>query len=265
MVLLRLFVAFWAAEIMEEKKPLADGVVAPLSAVGVRGARVILDSLLGTMLDDAARPRLCAIMLPEALASSGSVGGSDDWLRFGDGLGCLGSVGVGGVFTMTGVALSLAGGVRGGASVLRPLERRRKRSVGAILAAASASSTDWLRAGLVEAPFGFVPASGDGSSGLAATAPVRSGLGLTVPVELFFDLKTSLKRPTGDDGRPALESGSARLLLLDFNFSPFGGSGVSARSPWIVADRGGGVGAGCDAGWTSGRFSAWTIGDDVVK
>ncbi len=66
MVLLRLFVAFWAAEIMEEKKLLADGVVGPFSGVGVSGASVMLDSLLGPKgpkVPEPDLPLLCEIIV----------------------------------------------------------------------------------------------------------------------------------------------------------------------------------------------------------
>lgn len=149
-VLLRVLAAFCAADIIDVKKPevAPDGVVAPLSGVGVRGADVIFDSLLGPSVADPALPLLWAIMLPvgdelmvvlagepPALAGELLAGESliAEWLE---------SVGVGGVFTITGVPFSAVGGVRGGlvVSIFWPRERRRNRSVGAVFDVSGASA-----------------------------------------------------------------------------------------------------------------------------
>lgn len=133
--MLKLFVAFWAAEMTEEKKPLAEGVLGPLgpfSGVGVRGARVKLESLLGTSEAEPARLRRCASMLllselgeeppepkpwlwlPESRDEAAAVCGRVTVVV----LRKLGSVGVGGVLTMTGGEFSaVAGGVSGRARV----------------------------------------------------------------------------------------------------------------------------------------------------
>ena len=139
-VLLRLLVAVWAADIMEEKKPAAEGVVGPFSGMGDRGAAVMLDSLLGPALADPALDLRVimllggddALDLVVAAATGESAEGAGGWE-----VECLGSVGVGGVLTMTGVPFSAVGGVRGGrvVSMLCPLESRRKRSDGVAFAA----------------------------------------------------------------------------------------------------------------------------------
>lgn len=52
MLLLKVFAAFCAAENTVEKKPPDPGVIEPFSGVGVKGADVILDNLLGPRVAD---------------------------------------------------------------------------------------------------------------------------------------------------------------------------------------------------------------------
>ena len=62
MLLLRVLAAFWAADIMDEKNPdaaLKPGVVGLPSNVGVLGAGMILDNLLGPREPEPALARLC--------------------------------------------------------------------------------------------------------------------------------------------------------------------------------------------------------------
>lgn len=119
--------AFCAAETQDEKNPLpwvtlrdsdlAEGVLAS-SIVGVRGAEMAFDSLLGWCTDpDSECPRRCDIMLPEGLtfiplASLDSVGDSE--FRTGDlGVGARESTGVGGVTVVRGAVDAALGGVCG--------------------------------------------------------------------------------------------------------------------------------------------------------
>jgi hypothetical protein len=134
-LVLMLFAAFCAADIMDEKKPpppappeLAVGVGtdSPLSRLGEGGTTVKLDSLLGPsgIASDLARRctfMLCAedetpldlvgepvlLLLHEFFESEEA---SPMRLR-------VGSVGVGGVFTMAGALVSRVGGVLGGLPV----------------------------------------------------------------------------------------------------------------------------------------------------
>jgi hypothetical protein len=55
MLLLKVFAAFCAAVKTVEKKPPDPGVVEPFSGVGVKGADVIFDSLLGPKVPDPER------------------------------------------------------------------------------------------------------------------------------------------------------------------------------------------------------------------
>lgn len=64
MLLLKVLAAFCAAEKTEEKKPL-PGVVEPFSGVGVNGADIMLESLLGPKVPDPDRTLRCDIMFPE--------------------------------------------------------------------------------------------------------------------------------------------------------------------------------------------------------
>jgi hypothetical protein len=120
--MLKELAAFCAADSIDEKKPDAGcalGVASPLSRVGVNGAETIFESLLGPMVTELDRLLRCALIAREeevpfvpapwpALPQKDLLSG-DDWP---DALAS--SVGVGGVFTMTGAGLSPLGGVRGG-------------------------------------------------------------------------------------------------------------------------------------------------------
>lgn len=70
MVVVNVLAAFWAAVIIEEKKPeLGDGAD-PFSGVGESGASVILDSLLGPMLPEPDLRRRPEI-IPDDCAATG--------------------------------------------------------------------------------------------------------------------------------------------------------------------------------------------------
>ena len=113
-VLLREFAAFWAAEIIDEKKLEAAGVeLADTSlAVGAGGGRVMLETLLGAMLvlDPERDGWVLVVMLPDdkvslsrgedcgpSAAAFGALLVGDVWVRGGTR-----SVGVAGVLTITG-------------------------------------------------------------------------------------------------------------------------------------------------------------------
>ncbi len=122
-VLVSVLAAFWAAEKTLEKNPDpgVNGAVVGFSGVGVRGASVVLESLLGPRIDaDPDRARRCAIVLPKdatgtlgaGLAKAGELSLAEPLCSLCP-LGEEKSVGVGGVFTIIGRADS-DGGVRGG-------------------------------------------------------------------------------------------------------------------------------------------------------
>ncbi len=98
---------------MDEKK-VAAGLPGetggPFSGVGVSGAGVMVESLLGPRVPEPALLLRWEIMVPGDDAS-----GLDRVLAVATRSGWLGSVGVGGVLTMTGVTVSADGGVWGGA------------------------------------------------------------------------------------------------------------------------------------------------------
>lgn len=116
MLLLSVLAAFCAAEKTEEKNPPVPGVVEPFSGVGVKGADVMFDNLLGPRVPDPDFNLRCEIMFPEGEVTTlefviiGSV--VDLSLLIGKS-GELESVGVGGVLTMMGATRSADGGVRG--------------------------------------------------------------------------------------------------------------------------------------------------------
>lgn len=108
-VLLKVLAAFCAAENMLEKNPAPGVGGAAFSGVGVRGADMILESLLGPML--VAEPDLallCEIMLPDAETTTLGLLRGECLLFRGDL-----STGVGGVLTIAGPGELDDGGVRG--------------------------------------------------------------------------------------------------------------------------------------------------------
>jgi hypothetical protein len=117
---LKVLAAFCAAENTDEKKPLGDcpgptvppGVLAS-SSVGVSGADIEFDSLLGGFVDE--RARRCDIMFPEGDTVTFGFGWDEPCLELptelvGD--AGLMSVGVGGVTSVVG-ASTVFGGVAG--------------------------------------------------------------------------------------------------------------------------------------------------------
>ena len=122
-MVLSVLAAFCAAENTEEKKPLGDwggtavppGVLAS-SMVGVKGARIELDSLLGGFV--AERARLCEIILPEGETTTSGFGcagpGLAPFFKLEADAGDKGraSVGVGGVTSVVGASIRF-GGVAG--------------------------------------------------------------------------------------------------------------------------------------------------------
>lgn len=179
-------------------------------------------------------------------------------------VGWLGSVGVGGVLTITGVPFSAVGGVRGGllVSTFWPRERRRNRSVGAVLEV-SGTSADWLKSVFSE-PFAFLL-----GSCLASDDDVvgrRSGLGLPVVLELaelFLVLKTSRNRPPGEtDLFDCWRGGASSVLPV---LSCGGGLRSSVASAGKVEDWG----EDSDGCWSdvceAEICSACTRGEFVVR
>lgn len=103
---MRVLAAFWAAENTVEKNPVCPGVVEPFSRVGVNGAEVIFESLLGPNVEEFVLARRCDIMLPDGdVTTLGLAGaGESTTILVGESVnrGRPGSVGVGGVLTMRG-------------------------------------------------------------------------------------------------------------------------------------------------------------------
>jgi hypothetical protein len=89
------------------------------SGVGVRGADVLLESLLGPNVVDADLTRRCDIIFPEGDVMTLGFEAAEPGVPRSEAGGKRGapeSVGVGGVFTMTGAG-SVRGGVRGRSTV----------------------------------------------------------------------------------------------------------------------------------------------------
>jgi hypothetical protein len=262
MLLLRVFAVLWTVDIIDEKKPDTAFPGDPgddgFSRVGVNGAWTIFESLLGPRVPEPALRR-CDIMFPFV----GDAFGCGDVVTevFLTGLpwkvGWLASVGVGGVFTITGVPLSFDGGVWGGleVSTLAPCERRRKRSEAAATLVLSLSTTEFT-----STPEAF----GDKSaSGADSWKEWRSGLGLPVADEPFF-LKTSRNRPTGDGERSVRDVDAVNPVLLVANVVGSKLSVLVLLTGNVEEDSGEvlrNVGRDCVSTWTA----AWTIGEFVVR
>jgi hypothetical protein len=118
MLVLNVLAAFCAAENTDEKNPpcgFVPGLVAGFSGVGVKGAEVMLDNLLGPRVADPDRIRRCDIILPEGEVTTfepAAATGEDVIISCAPAEDPV-SVGVGGVFTITGAVFSPAGGVWG--------------------------------------------------------------------------------------------------------------------------------------------------------
>lgn len=256
--------AFCAALKTDEKNPpcwATPGVVEPFSSVGVSGALMIFESLLGPSADDVDLTRRCDIMLPEGettISIRGGTTGSEMPRSRAVGNRAAVSVGVGGVFVIKGADLS-PGGVRGvvvliGCGVL-PVR---------------------ARSGEDDAESGVVCLSGNIAPILDATLPRRP----STPPELL-----SLKLPPNP---PALRSGLVLGLfpLRGLNAAasrPAGDGDLLAGSPaaatsvveeleadTVFGRRGNveafGVLSTCASGTTaSGSVNAFTRGDDVVR
>jgi hypothetical protein len=222
---------------MDEKNPeaaLAEGELSgPFSGVGVKGASVMLESLLGPALP--ALPLRWEIILPSetppfALAGEPPAASvevrllGDDWL-----LGWERSVGAGGVLTMIGAGFSPEGGVCGGREVsilpvLGGLDRRRSETLsfgtfgssgdGSSLAGQAAADTSAALARPL-----LAAATGGADLWLSSPVGFLSGLGLPLSrllrlVKLFFDLNTWRNLPTGEGDLLASFPGGARPVLL---------------------------------------------------
>lgn len=168
-MLLKEVAAFCAAETMEEKNPVALGVLSP-SSVGVKGAAVMLESLLGIIAADPDLLLRCTFIIKEVGLPSTLARGLPPLLGVlfsGDAptTEVRLSVGVGGVFTMAGADLSLFGGVRGGRVSIMGGIALALLSGEAILAAAGGSSI--ADCGL-EAPLPLMDLEGEGDLSLPA-------------------------------------------------------------------------------------------------
>lgn len=247
---------------MDEKKLAAGfpGVAGgPLSGVGVSGAGVIFESLLGPIAPDPALLLRCVIMFPgdEALELARERAGEDLELS-----GCEGSVGVGGVLTMTGgVVLSPAsggvwGGLKGSSLVGREIPRGLPVEVGVDVLANEVVAAR-LRSRL-----------GTDSFDLSAASVLGLLSSLELCSEPFLDRKTSRNRPV-DDFVVTARRGAARLVSL----AAIDGteeSRLSTLPPGRVVDVADLV--VCDnsdiweeEGCGSGLWAACTRGDDVVR
>lgn len=217
-LLLNVFAAFWAADIIEEKKPLVVGG-GPFSGVGVKGASVKLESLLGPMLvPEPDLMRRCDLELPEGeTVMLGMAGRSvlparplDPWRA------CVRLGGVGGVLLTTAVAAwSPEGGVRGGAGMSPGVLPFRLYGLSEE-ATSGALGLDGAKGVLLEG-------SDATSTSASASWVVESDWSdfwlftLGLALELRLARKTPLNLSAGDLERPKdwFDGGSKAVLLVD--------------------------------------------------
>lgn len=279
MVLVQVLAAFcatfWATDIIDEKKlPVGRGDWA-FSGVGVRGAAVMFESLLGPALPEPDLPRRCASVgtgstgLGAALLVAFFVG---VWLNRSWGL--LWSVGVGGVLTMTGADVAPFGGVRGGCavSIVCPLLNLLKRWVDASLAVSGFELSEGFDA--LSRPGLSIFLLSRESLLVEAAATVGILSGLILPVDCLFedlDRRAFRKRPTGEGDRlaPAFR-GIARPVLECRRGDEVAESRESVLSIESVTGRVEdrdrfSVDEGSGGSWVPFRCSSCTSGDEVVR
>jgi len=216
MVLVRVFAAFCAAENTVEKKPV-PGVEGPaFSGIGVRGAAVMLESLLGPMLAvEPALDRLDEIIFPAGSTTTLGIWdgreetGDDEMLSWRE------SVGVGGVLTIAGGKFSVCGGVRGGAEVSMVGWGRKGRK-GSLGDAATGSSAWWSK------------------GGIAWARPVLEAASLLARLSEDFLLRKALRNlPAGDFDRcPGCSWGASRASLGSEGLDEF--DRVLRRGDWLL-------------------------------
>lgn len=273
MLLVKVFAAFCAAEKTDEKKPVCcvfPGVTDPFSGVGVRGADVIFDSLLGPILfplaNDPERMRLCDIMFPDGDVTTFGFVEIGEPEKRGEAV----SVGVGGVLTIAGAGAAFSivvGGVLG-----RPF------------------------VSIMYGTFGFFSRSGDArTSGdccgdclsgkiepsLAATLPrlfiivvdsfsLRTGVeafdfrsGLELGLGAWRGVNASLSLPTGDADRFDFNSwGACRDAVVRTGVEAVVGREGRTVAGDFVGDV---VALDCSGGALLGMFEDLTRGEEVVK
>jgi hypothetical protein len=219
MLVLRVFAAFWAAEKTDEKNPPALGVVEPFSGVGVNGADVIFDNLLGPSAAELDLTRRCDIIFPEGEVTTFAflAVGSEFTLsrpelnRFSPK-----SVGVGGVLTIVGaLERSLGGGVCGVAFVSMDWGLECSGLSGdefpeLVCCPCLSNILDTTLPRLLLFPRFSLDAAPD-----PLPPTFRSGLPLGLAPRR--GLKASFNLPTGDGDRRCELSGGARRLLSATN------------------------------------------------
>lgn len=247
MVLVRVFAAFCAAVNTVEKKPV-PGVEGPaFSGIGVRGAAVMLESLLGPMLAvEPALDRLDDIIFPAGSTTTLGIwagreeAGDDDMLLWRE------SVGVGGVLTIAGGKFSACGGVRGGAEVSMVGWGRKGRK-GSLGDAATGSSAWWSK------------------GGTAWARPVLEVASLLARLSEDFLLRKALRNlPAGDFDRwPGWSWGASRASLGSEGLDEF--DGVLKSGDWLLGSDTASEWSPLSRAWMAARCCSWIKGDDVVK
>lgn len=276
MLFVRVFAAFCAAEKTDEKKPVCcelPGVTDPFSGVGVRGADVIFDSLLGPMLfplaNDPERMRLCDIMFPDGDVTTFGFVEIGEPEKRGEAV----SVGVGGVLTIAGPAFSIVvGGVLGRpfVSILYGILGFFRRSGDASCVCTSADCRcccgDCLSGNIEPSRAATLPRLYvlvlDSFSLRTGVEPLDFRSGLELGLGVWRGVNASLSLPTGDADRFAFSSwGACRDAVVR--------AGVDS-----VVGREGGVGdfvgdvvaLDCSAGGALlGTLEDLTRGEEVVK
>ena len=275
MLLLNVFAAFCAAENTDEKNPPCwpePGVVEPFSRVGVNGTDVIFESLLGPSVADPDLTLRCDIMFPEGDVTTPGfdVAGSDDpRSRVNEKRGLLGSVGVGGVLTIIGAALSPGGGVLGAELVfICWILAVRGRSGEEVTAIGCVDCRSGNMAPILDAtlPRPFSPVLSFSFKFKSDPTPPPPALfsRLLLSPDPRLGLRASFNLPTGEGERFGDSSaGALRLFAISA-----GADSEAARLPvgvGIVDNRCVCELSNCPCEGGSGKVVDCTSGDDVVR
>lgn len=273
MLLVRVFAAFCAAEKTDEKKPVCcgfPGVTDPFSGVGVRGADVMFESLLGPILfplaNDPERIRLCDIMFPDGDVTTFGFDEIGDPEKRGEAV----SVGVGGVLTIAGAAFStVVGGVLG-----RPFVSSIYGTFGFFSRSGDASSVcfspdcdcccgDCLSGNIEPSRAATLPRLfvTEIDSLRAGVEPLDLRSGLELGLGTWRGVNASLSLPTGDADRFVFSSlGACRDAVVTAGVEAV--VGREGRPGDFVGDA---VALDCSGGALLGTLEDLTRGEEVVR
>jgi hypothetical protein len=262
------FAAFCAAESTDEKNPPEPGLDAAFSGVGVNGAEVILDNLLGPNALVPDLTRRCDIMFPEGEVTTFELvtaGGGSETPRSRADAECSPSVGVGGVFTIRGAVLSPEGGVIGRTFVSSLLGTLVDFGLSCVMVAGRINSLPGKIAPILDATLPRRATCGSLLSSLGVPAPLPPPF-VTFRSGLTFDSRRGVnasRNLLAGDGDLFVEPPEAGCREAGVRDDEVWGKAVVGVCKGNVADL---VPSSCSSDCVpSGTDSALTRGEDVVR